>query len=72
MFSTVIYLVRQNVVDTINAVVDTYVYIARSKWQILDSSKFKAFADDNFEFDEDGRKLSKKVFNNFGEVEIAR
>ena len=29
--------------------------------QILDSSKLKEFADDNFIFDENGRKLSKKV-----------
>ena len=27
--------------------------------QILDSSKLKEFADDNFKFDENGRKLSK-------------
>ena len=26
--------------------------------QILDSSKLKEFADDNFKFDENGRKLS--------------
>ena len=31
--------------------------------QILDSSKLKEFADDNFEFDENGRKLSKQVEN---------
>ena len=29
--------------------------------QILDSSKLKEFADDNFKFDENGRKLSKRV-----------
>ena len=29
--------------------------------QILDSSKLKEFADDNFKFDENGRKLSKPV-----------
>ena len=28
--------------------------------QILDSSKLKEFADDNFKFDENGRKLSKR------------
>ena len=28
------------------------------KWQILDSSKFKEFADDNLKFDENGRKFS--------------
>ena len=31
--------------------------------QILDSSKLKDFADDNFRFDENGRKLSKRVEN---------
>ena len=30
------------------------------KRQILDNSKFKAFADDNSKFDENGRKFSKK------------
>ena len=31
--------------------------------QILDSSKLKEFADDKFEFDENGRKLSKQIEN---------
>ena len=31
--------------------------------QIVDSSKLKEFADDNFKFDENGRKLSKRVEN---------
>ena len=42
------------------------------KWQILDSFKLKAFADDNFKFDENGRKLSKRVENTVGKGEIAR
>ena len=49
---------------------------AKSKWvkpitrrQILDSSKLKEFADDNFKFDENGRKLSKWVENICGEKE---
>ena len=33
------------------------------KRQILDSSKLKEFADDNSEFDENGRKFSKWVEN---------
>ena len=37
----------------------------------LDSSKLKEFADDNFKFDEYGRKLSKKVENIVGKGEIA-
>ena len=39
--------------------------------QILDSSKLKEFADDNFKFDENGRKLSKGVENTVGKGEIA-
>ena len=40
--------------------------------QILDSSKLKEFADDNFSFEENGRKLSKWVENIVGKGEIAR
>ena len=39
--------------------------------QILDSSKLKEFADDNFKFDENDRKLSKWVENTVGKGEIA-
>ena len=39
---------------------------------MLDSSKPKEFADDNFEFDENGRKFSKWVQNTVGKGEIAR
>ena len=39
---------------------------------MLDSSKLKEFADDNFIFDENGRKLSKWVENTVGKGEIAR
>ena len=35
-------------------------------------SKLKEFADDNFKFDENGRKLSKQVENTVGKGEIAR
>ena len=35
-----------------------------SRRQVLDSSKLKEFADDNFKFDKNGRKLSKRVENN--------
>ena len=42
------------------------------KRQILDSSKLKEFADDNFKFDENDRKLSKRVGNTVGKGEIAR
>ena len=42
------------------------------KRQNLDSSKLKEFADDNFRFKENGRKLSKLVENTVGKGEIAR
>ena len=42
------------------------------KQQILDTSKLKEFADDNFEFNENGRKLSRWVENMVGKGEIAR
>ena len=40
--------------------------------QVLDSSKPKEFADDNFKFVENGRKLPKQVENTVGKGEIAR
>ena len=39
--------------------------------KILDFSKVKDFADDNFKLDENGRKLSKWVENTVGKGEIA-
>ena len=39
--------------------------------QILDPSKLKEFADGSFKFDENGRKLSKRVENIVGKGEIA-
>ena len=42
------------------------------KRQILDSPKFKAYADDNFEFYENGRKFYKAVKQQYGKGEIAR
>ena len=38
----------------------------------IDSSKLKEFADDNFKFDEKGRKLTKRVENTVRKGEIAR
>ena len=43
-----------------------------SETTILDSSKLKEFVDDNFKFDESGRKFSKWVENTVGKGEIAR
>ena len=42
------------------------------KRQILDSSKLKEFADDNFKFDENSGEFSKRVENTVGKGEIAR
>ena len=39
---------------------------------MLDFSKLKDFADDDFKFDEDGRKSSKQIKNTVGNGEIAR
>ena len=39
---------------------------------MLDFSKLKEFADDNFELYENGRKFSKRVENTVGKGEIAR
>ena len=41
------------------------------KQLISDSSKLKEFADDNFKFDENGRKLSKQVENTVVKEKIA-
>ena len=41
------------------------------KQQNLDNSKLKGLADDNFQFDENGRKLSKRVENTVGKGQIA-
>ena len=43
-----------------------------TRGQILDSSKLKDFADDNFKFDENSRKLFKPVENTMGKGEIAQ
>ena len=40
--------------------------------KILDWSKLKEFADNNFKFDESGRKLPKRVENTVGKGEVAR
>ena len=40
--------------------------------KILDWSKLKELADENFKFDENGSKLSKRVENTVGKGEIAR
>ena len=42
------------------------------KRQVLDSSKLKVFADDNFKYDKNGRMFFKRVENTVGKGEIAR
>ena len=42
------------------------------KRQILDSFKFRRFAEDNFNFAGNGRKFFKQVENTVGKEEIAR
>ena len=42
-----------------------------SQQQILDSSELKEFADNNFKFDENGRKLLERVENTVGHGESA-
>ena len=42
------------------------------KQRILDTSKLKDFADNNFKFEEIGRKFSKWSENTVGKGEIAR
>ena len=42
------------------------------KRQILDSSELKEFVDNNFEFDENGRKFSERLENTVGKGEIPR
>ena len=41
------------------------------KWPILDFSKQKQFADNNFKFEENGGKFTKRVENTVGKEEIA-
>ena len=43
-----------------------------TRWQVLDSSKLNEFADNNFKFEENGSKLSKRLENIVGKGEIAR
>ena len=40
-----------------------FAYKPITRRQILDSTKLKEFADDNFKFEENGRKISKQVEN---------
>ena len=46
--------------------------LSLSQTTILDSSKLKEFADDNFKFDENGRRFYKRAENTVGKGETAR
>ena len=52
--------------------IQQYALYSITRRQILHSSNMKEFADDNFKFDENGKKLSKRVENTVGKGEIAR
>ena len=56
--------------DSVSLITGTHLPITRRK--ILDSSKLKEFADDNFKYDENGRKLSKGIEYTVGKGETAR
>ena len=61
----------QDISSLLNTTVPIYPsYFPRR--QVLDSSKLKELADDKFKFDENDRKLSKRVENTVGKGEIAR
>ena len=47
-------------------------YLTLSQMTNFRLFKLKEFADDNFKFDENGRKFSKRVENTVGKGEIAR
>ena len=46
-------------------------FLTLSQWQILDTSKPKELVDENFKFDENGGKFSKRVENTVGKGELA-
>ena len=61
----------RNLGDGENAAKPLLFALPITRLQILDSSKLKDFADDNFKFDKNGRKLSKQVENTVGKGENA-
>ena len=63
-----LYFHRTNHWDRINLCLISYPFPKR---QILDSSKLKEFAVNNFELNENGRKFSRWLENTVGKGEIA-
>ena len=49
------------IVSTYKQLASTYVNKYLTPFQILDASKLRQFADDNFKFNENGRKSSKGI-----------
>ena len=62
----ILYLTEPTFNDT-----EKEAFLTLTQRQILLSSKRKEVADDNFKFDENGRKFSKWVENTVGKGEIA-
>ena len=70
-------------ITSISSFSHTVFYLVRNKFcpfsyllpfpkrQILGSSRLKEYADNNFKFDENGRKFAKRVENTVGKGEIA-
>ena len=50
----------------------TCLTLSQAKRHILDYSKLKEFADDNFKFDKSCKKFSNRIENTVGKGEIAR
>ena len=63
---------RQKRVIELRVLVELVIVLTLSQRLILDASKLKGFADDNFKFDENGRKFSETIENTEGKEEIAR
>ena len=66
---------RLNTLGDVEITVDYklwHLLIPFPKQQIFDSSKLKKFGDNNFKFDENDRKFSKKLESTVGKGEIAR
>ena len=72
MLDSPIEILVELVIETSNLLLSSHEHSKPiTRRQILDSSKLKKIADDNFKFDENGRKLSKGVENTVGKGEIA-
>ena len=64
-------LIQEEVLYQNSGLLKQRIALVFPKQQILDFSKLKESADDNFEFDENGRKVSKRVENTIRKEEIS-